>query len=371
MKPGIMAVRVAGVLLLGGCRVGPKYNPPALPAPPAFKESSPAAYTSTPPGTWQPARPQDAELKGKWWEMFNEPELNALEEQLNIDNQNIAQYFQNFMAARAQVARGALGVLPHGDGESVVQQIRARRIVGRRHVRQRGQRFGRRQHAATTNTAIALPVDVSWAPDLWGRIRNTVREAQYAAQVSAADLENERLTEQATLAEYYFQLRGQDALQDLYNRTIEADRELLELTQALVETGIDSPEDVAQARGDAGRSGRGGRRPRHQSRDVRARHRHADRQAGVQLFHAREDADDAAAADPRRRSVGAAPAASRYRRGRADHGAGQRADRRGEGRVLSQPEPHRQRRLRRRSTLKNLFSLPGAVLVAGGLGVAV
>ncbi len=100
---------------------------------------------------------------------------------------------------------------------------------------------------AFTITELSLPFDVSWEPDLWGRIRNTVREFQYAAQVSAADLENERLTEQADLAVYYFELRGQDALQDLYNRTIEADQKSLELTRALVETGIDSPEAVAQA----------------------------------------------------------------------------------------------------------------------------
>jgi NodT family efflux transporter outer membrane factor (OMF) lipoprotein len=92
-----------------------------------------------------------------------------------------------------------------------------------------------------------MPFDVSWEPDLWGRVRNTVREARYAAQVSAADLENERLTEQAALAEFYFQLRGQDALQDLYNKTIEAQKKSLELTKVLFETGIDSPEDVAQA----------------------------------------------------------------------------------------------------------------------------
>jgi NodT family efflux transporter outer membrane factor (OMF) lipoprotein len=78
-------------------------------------------------------------------------------------------------------------------------------------------------------------------------VRNTVRQYQYAAQVSAADLENERLTEQANLAEYYFELRGQDALQDLYNRTIEADKESLNLTRALFDTGIDSDEDVAEA----------------------------------------------------------------------------------------------------------------------------
>ena len=67
---------------------------PQLRSPPAFKEAAPAAYSEAPPGTWQPAQPQDAKIKGKWWEMFNEPELNALEDQLNIDNQNIAQYLR-------------------------------------------------------------------------------------------------------------------------------------------------------------------------------------------------------------------------------------------------------------------------------------
>jgi NodT family efflux transporter outer membrane factor (OMF) lipoprotein len=99
----------------------------------------------------------------------------------------------------------------------------------------------------TTIGDLSLPFDVSWAPDLWGRIRNTVDAYQYAAQVGAADLENERLTEQAALAEYYFELRGQDALQDLYNRTVEVDRESLELTRAMAETGIGNQEAVAQA----------------------------------------------------------------------------------------------------------------------------
>jgi outer membrane protein TolC len=78
------------IVVLSGCTVGPKYTAPSLPAPPAFKEPSPAAYKSTLPGAWQPARPQDAVLKGKWWEIFNEPELNGLEEHLDINNQNIA-----------------------------------------------------------------------------------------------------------------------------------------------------------------------------------------------------------------------------------------------------------------------------------------
>jgi NodT family efflux transporter outer membrane factor (OMF) lipoprotein len=215
------------IVLLSGCDVGPKYAKPSTPAPPAFKEAAPAMYSSAPPGTWQPAQPQDATLKGKWWEMFNEPELNALEEQLNIDNQNIKQFFQNFMAARAQITEARASYYPT--------------LTANPSVNKTGSGNG------TTTTSLALSLEASWAPDLWGRIRNTVREYQYAAQVSAADLENERLTEQAALAEYYFELRGQDALQDLYNRTVEAYRKSLELTRALVETGIDSPEAIAQA----------------------------------------------------------------------------------------------------------------------------
>jgi len=77
-----------------------------------YKETAPAAYTNTTAGTWQPAQPQDAALKGKWWEVFGEPELNDLEDQLNINNQTLAQYFQNFMAARAQVSQARASYFP-------------------------------------------------------------------------------------------------------------------------------------------------------------------------------------------------------------------------------------------------------------------
>ncbi len=235
------------LFLTSACNVGPKYTMPASPAPPAFKEASPADYRAAPPGSWQPARPQDAELKGKWWEMFHEPELNALEDELNIDNQNIAQAFQNFMAARAQVREARAGYGPRAS----VDPVYTRSSVGAAAL---GSQTGTGGTSAispakgrTTISDFALPFDVSWAPDLWGRIHNTVSEYQFAAQVSAADLENERLTEQAALAEFYFELRGQDALQDLYNRTIDADRQSLELTRALFELGIDNAEAVAQA----------------------------------------------------------------------------------------------------------------------------
>jgi NodT family efflux transporter outer membrane factor (OMF) lipoprotein len=218
-------VAAVALALLCACRVGPAYVTPTAPVPPAFKEAA--------AGPWRPAQPQDAALKGNWWELFQEPELNALEARLNINNQNIAQYFQNFMAARAQVTQAHAGYFPTVALDPAVSRSGAEAVppaTGR-----------------TTVNEFTLPIDVSWEPDLWGRIRNTVRQYQYAAQLSAADLENERLTEQADLAEYFFQLRGQDALQAIFDRTIEADGRSLELARALAETGIGSEAAVAEA----------------------------------------------------------------------------------------------------------------------------
>jgi NodT family efflux transporter outer membrane factor (OMF) lipoprotein len=225
-------------LWLGAC-VGPRYNPPKPPAPVAYKEAT--------TGAWQAAQPQDAALKGKWWELFNEPELNALEGQLNINNQNIAQSFQNFMAARAQVHEASAGYYPTLGVSPAYSRARTPGTLT--NANGNGALAG--NTAVTTGGATtseySLPFDVSWEPDLWGRVRNTVHEYQYAAQVSAADLENERLSEQANLAEYYFELRGQDALQEVYDRSMAADAKSLELTRALLETGIDSEQDVAGA----------------------------------------------------------------------------------------------------------------------------
>ena len=244
----------AATLLSAGC-IGPAYVKPKVDTPTSFKESSEAAYAGADPGAWRPAQPQDSALKGKWWELFGEPELNALEDQLNINNQNIAQFFQNFMAAREQVNIARASYFPtlttapsatrsHSSGalqNGVVGNTGATNTGGTGTTSTGGGGSG------STFNVFELPFDVSWEPDLFGRIRNTVKQSRYAAQVSAADLENERLTEQAALAEFYFQLRGQDALQDLFNESIEAYRKSVELTKVLVETGIDSPEDVAQA----------------------------------------------------------------------------------------------------------------------------
>ena len=239
----IPALVAAGFsLVLSSCVVGPKYHPPTTQAPaPAYKES-PTQY----PGNtgWTVAQPADAKLRGKWWEIFNDPELNSLEEQLNINNQNIKQYFENFMEARAVVREARAQYFPTlSAAPSVTHSRISQNLSGSTTVSANGTGT----NFSTQNTIYSLPLEASWEPDLWGKVRNTVREARYAAQVSAADLENERLTEQAALAEYFFEIRGQDQLQKLYNDTVAADQKELELTQAEYQAGITTEISVVQA----------------------------------------------------------------------------------------------------------------------------
>ena len=236
--------------LLTGCTVGPKYHPPAVQPPPAFKEAPPPPDTTTPPanppgtqpqdvGTWTVAQPSDAKIRGDWWAVFNEPELNDLEAQLNIDNQNIKVFFENYMEARALVGEARALYFPTVS-------------IGPSYNRQRSSaNLGATSTTANpgkTSQIYALPLEVSWTPDLFGRIRNEVRAAQYSAQVSAADLENERLTEQADLAEFYFEIRGQDALIDLLTQTVASFQKSLDLTQAQYDTGVGDMISVVEAR---------------------------------------------------------------------------------------------------------------------------
>ena len=245
-RSGICRAAMVCTALLGGCDVGPRYVAPADPAPAAYKEFLSRSAGAVPSGTRQPASPQDALLKGSWWEMFREPELDALVARLNIDNQTIAQYFQNFMAARAQVRQATAGYLPTLSTAPAVSRSGAGSTAASSASPAGGTAGGPKGNGFAISNSFSLPFDASWEPDLWGRIANTVHEYQFAAQVSAADLENERLTEQADLAVYYFELRGQDALQALADHLVEVDRSSLTLTKALVDTGIDGPESIAE-----------------------------------------------------------------------------------------------------------------------------
>ncbi len=252
-KPLLFLASAAALLLLAGCRVGPRYHaPPALAQlpPPIYKES-PAQFMEA--DGWKTAQPGDAMLRGRWWQIYNDPELNALEDRLNIDNQNVKQYFENFVAARALVAQARSQLYPTLTvGPSFTRSRSSANLTNATGTAGTTGTTGTTSTGTITSTGrqssiVSLPFDVSWEPDLWGRVRNQIREYQYAAQLSAADLENERLTEQASLAVYLFELRGQDALQDVYNKTIEADKKAVELAQAQYETGVGDQISVIEA----------------------------------------------------------------------------------------------------------------------------
>jgi NodT family efflux transporter outer membrane factor (OMF) lipoprotein len=223
------------VLLIAGCTVGPKYQKPSAPVSAIYKEN-PANFPDQ--QVWKVADPQEAMLRGKWWEIFNDPELNGLEEQLDSNNQTIAQAYQTYMAARALVQEARSQFFPTISTTPAI--TRTRSATGTASTSS-GSGTGQ------GTTLYSLPGEVSWEPDLWGKVRNTVSQQRYNAQVSAADLANVRLSQQSTLAQLVFQVRGQDALQKLFDDTVVADQKTVDYAQAQYDTGVGDKISLVEA----------------------------------------------------------------------------------------------------------------------------
>jgi len=237
-----MGVALLGVLALNGCTVGPKYHTPTVQTPPAYKELTPADFPNT--DGWKVAQPADAALRENWWAVFNDPELNKLEDQVNISNQNVAAATASFFAARAIVGETRSQYFPT---VSVGPSVTESRTVTVKGSNSSTGTASSNSNGAFTGPVYSFPFDATWVPDLFGRVRNQVAANVAAAQLSAADLENTRLTAHAELAVDYFELRSEDALKQLLDSTVVAYRESLRLTTVQFETGIASDESVAQA----------------------------------------------------------------------------------------------------------------------------
>jgi NodT family efflux transporter outer membrane factor (OMF) lipoprotein len=229
---------LAGCVFLTGCAVGPNYKrpaaivaPPNIPLPPdAFKEAQAAGL--------QTANPADAFPKGKWWEIYSDPALNALEEQVAIDNQNVLAAEANYRQAKAAVRVARAGLFP---------TVTAGPSIGESHAGGAAASSSTSGVSSSTHSSFSLPFDVSWEPDLWGNIRRGVTAAAATAQASFADLENAKLLFQSELASDYFQLHGIDGDIDLLNRTAVSYVEYLTLTRNRFAGGVASDLDVAQA----------------------------------------------------------------------------------------------------------------------------
>jgi NodT family efflux transporter outer membrane factor (OMF) lipoprotein len=226
-------VLAAFLLIAQACTVGPKYVKPPVPAPSAFKEPLPENFKEM--QGWKVGEPNDKAAKGKWWELFEDPQLNALEEQVSVSNQTIKISEAQFRQARAVVQAARAGLYPTVTGNASVS--------GTRSTASRGSGIA----APSAMADLLLQGSVSWVPDLWGQIHKTVEADVASAQVSAAELENARLSLQADLALDYFQLRGLDGQKQLLDSTVTAYQKALELTQNRFDQGVASQIDVVQA----------------------------------------------------------------------------------------------------------------------------
>jgi NodT family efflux transporter outer membrane factor (OMF) lipoprotein len=234
-------VALFALTLLTGCKpVGPNYNRPAYEAPPAYKETGAATVITPPPapagGAWQPASPSDGLLRGKWWEIYQDPQLNQLEERIEANNQTLRQALETYLAARDQITAARAALYP---------TLSAGPSISRNNVSANGPSAS--PGKSITYNDFSLSGQASWEPDFWGRIRRTVEAARASAQASAADQANIDLSLHAELAADYLQLRGLDAQTRLLAATIADLQDQLDLTERRLAGGIGTEVDVAQA----------------------------------------------------------------------------------------------------------------------------
>jgi NodT family efflux transporter outer membrane factor (OMF) lipoprotein len=224
---GRVVIAIAA-LQLTGCVVGPKYHPPAVQAPPAYKEV----------GDWKPAQPNDQNLGGLWWAIFQDPQLDALEVQVNVSNQNLKAAEAQFRQARAALRYYRADYYPTVTaGPSATRQ----RTSGRRPP-------PTSIFDGITYNDFVLPFSVSYQADVWGRVRKNVESYREQAQASAADLATVNLSMHADLALDYFQARSLDAEEQLLSSTVTQYEQALELNENRFQGGIASEVEVEQAK---------------------------------------------------------------------------------------------------------------------------
>ena len=211
---------------LAGCAVGPDYVKPTTDVPTAFKESA----------GWKPAEPADALPRGKWWQVFGDEGLNALEDRVEVSNQNLRLAEAQYRQSVALSAQARAGLFPTVGASASSTRSEA--------SSSQSSRTGTSSGVSTTHS---LSLQASWETDLWGGVRRNIEAGEAGAQASAADLASTRLSIQATLAQDWFQLRALDAQQKLLDDTVAGYAKSLELTQNRYRSGVAAAADVAQA----------------------------------------------------------------------------------------------------------------------------
>ena len=247
-----------GAACLSACAVGPNYHRPSTDVPDQYKEN--ADWNQD----WSKAAPADAIKRGAWWEVFGDAGLDELEAQVDGANQSLAQAEAQYRQAAALVSQARASFWPTigvsasanrsgrygnsgdiiGNGGTVVTNPSGGTGTGT------GTGSGTTTPTTTgarISTVYSLPLQASWEPDLWGKVRRTVEEQAGNAQASAATLESTRLSLHAELATDYFQLRILDEQKRLLDDTVDAYRKSLQLTQNQYNVGVAARADVVQA----------------------------------------------------------------------------------------------------------------------------
>jgi NodT family efflux transporter outer membrane factor (OMF) lipoprotein len=235
LHSGLLAPAVGLMVALSGCRVGPQYVRAAAPVAPEFKEALPQNFKAG--DGWKAAQPSDTQLKGDWWTMFNDPQLNELEVQIEPANQTLKQAEANFQGARAAVRFSRASLAPTIGVAPSLGAVRD----------SENQPYFNKANANNGTGDFTLPFDLNYEVDVWGRIRRLVAQAREQAQASDADLETIRLSLHAELAVDYFDLRSADAQRKLLDDTVVAFQNALQLTQDRYNGGAAPLSDVTQA----------------------------------------------------------------------------------------------------------------------------
>ncbi len=235
-----LALLAAVSLLFTGCLVGPDYVKPITEAPGAYKENAP----------WKVAQPRDELPRGRWWEIYRDPKLNALEEQVDISNQNIAQAEANFRQAQALIRVARAAYFPTVGGGPAWSRFKRSENLGNSNTNiagASGTGGGIGTFPGATLSDYLLNFNTAWELDIWGKVRRSVESSQASAQAGAATLEGVRLSAQAALAQNYFLLRSLDKQKSLFDDTVASYQKILDLTKNRYAKGVASRGDVAQA----------------------------------------------------------------------------------------------------------------------------
>lgn len=223
---------------LAGCTVGPNYHKPDAPTAPAFKEDAMVTPPPNPPnGGWKRAQPGDDKLRGKWWEMYGDPELNKLEETIAVSNFTLKAQYDQYLQAVAIVRE---------DRASYFPTLSLSPSAARTKLSPHQPNFNAAIESQQYSNYIAAG-QAEWEPDLWGQVRRTVESARATAHASAADLANVDLSLHSELAMDYFEMRGLDTQQQLLETTVAEYQRYLDLTNIRFKGGVATESDVALA----------------------------------------------------------------------------------------------------------------------------